>query len=134
MNRRAAFTVLEVTIAIVLLSAAVVAVAQFVATVNQGLRDRGLVRQMGWEIENLREKISSWPLADITAENISAVPCPPSLTSQLDEARWEADVQSIEVPLQATQITLRLKCTLNGQVAAPEQLTFWIETGADSAR
>jgi hypothetical protein len=134
MNRRTAFTITELVIAIILLSGAVVAVGQFVVQVKQGLRDRALSRQIGWEIENLREQICSWPLADVTAARIAAVECSPALQAELEEVRWEAEVLPLVTPLRAMQVTLRLKCKLNEQIAEPESLTFWIESEASDAK
>lgn len=134
MSRRAAFSITELVIAIILLSGAVVAVGQFVVQVKQGLRDRALSRQIGWEIENVREQISSWPLDDVTAARIAAVECSPALQAELDEVRWEAEVLPLETPVRATQVTLRLQCTLNEQRAEPASLTFWIESEASDAK
>ncbi len=133
MNRRAAFSIMELVIAIILLSGAVVAVGQFVVQVKQGLRDRALSRQIGWEIENVREQISSWPLADVTAARIAALECSAALQAELDEVRWEAEVLPLVTPVRATQVTLRLKSTLNEQRAEPASLTFWIESEASDA-
>jgi len=134
MNRRAAFSIMELVIAIILLSGAVVAVGQFVVQVKQGLRDRALSRQIGWEIENLREQICSWPLADVTEARIAEVEYSAALQAELDEVRWEAEVLPLVTPVRATQVTLRLKCVLNEQRAEPASLTFWIESEASDAK
>lgn len=133
MRRRAAFTLVEVTVAIVVLAMAAVAVGQFASQVRQGLRDRALSGQLGWELENVRERVRSWNVEDVTADRIAEIPISPALAARVDRARWVAEVQTLESPIAVKQVALALECHLYGQRSTPAKLTFWLDLGADDA-
>ncbi len=127
MKCRKASSTMETVVAVVLLGSAIALVGSFVASVNQGLADRELSARIGWEIANAREIVGSWNPVAVTEERIEALPVAESITSRLPDAKWAAQVTPITEPVAAWQVTLQLTCTYQGQAAAPEELTFWIE-------
>ena len=125
-NRKYGLTTTEVLVSIAVLGAAVTGVGKFASTMQQGLRDRELSARIGWEVLNAREEIGSWNFAEITAERIEAMPVSDVLHRDILDARWEAQVEIIEQPVAATQVTLALAGNYRGQAARPQRLTFWV--------
>lgn len=125
-TNRMAVTSMETLVAIIVLSIAAMAVSQFVVTVHSGLQDQELSQRIGWEIENARELIGSWPVEKITQERIEQLPFANGLSENLVQARWVARVKQVEEPMPATRVTLGIECQYQGQVAMPQEMTFWI--------
>jgi hypothetical protein len=116
----------EVFVAIALLGTAMVGIGQFAVTTQQGLRQRELSTRLSAELLNARERIGAWPTEKITVERIEQLPFSAALAEQVDEPQWRASVESVSQPTSALRVTLRLHCTLQGQPAAPQALTFWV--------
>ena len=127
--RRYATSTLEVVVSIALLAAATTMVGAFVHRVKVGLRDREFSTRCDWELINARERIGSWPVDQITLEQIRQIPMSESLTSQ--NARLAAAIQLIEEPVPATQVTLAIECERNGQTIQPSVVTFWVPASAE---
>ncbi len=83
---------MEMLVAISLLAFAVTAMGQFVSQVSSGLRDRELSARIGWEIMNARERIGSWPIDDITVEQIEQLQVSEPLAKSLTAAKFTARV------------------------------------------
>lgn len=126
-NARAATTTAETMVAIAILGIAMAGVGRFVASVNQGLRERELSARIGCELINARERIGSWSPEEITKANIERLPVSEVLMGHLQEAHWKASVSAIEEPASALQVELTLVCKYQGQLATPDRLTFWVE-------
>lgn len=124
-ERRATST-LEVVVGIALLAAATTLVGGFVHQVKAGLRARELSARCDWELLNARERIGSWPVGQITLEQIQQIPISKSLTDRVASAHLSAAIQQIEKPMPATQVTLAIECELEGQTVQPSVLTFWV--------
>ncbi len=128
---RNAFSTMEVTVALLLLTACAMGVGRFVSQVQVGLRERELSRCLGWEIENAKETILSWQPSQVSVARIESLPVSEAALQRLAAAGWQAegwraDVTSIEQPVNALQVTLRLVCRLESQPAVPKKMTFWI--------
>ncbi len=122
---------MEMLVAVSLLAFAVTAMGQFVSQVNSGLRDRELSARLGWEIMNARELIGTWPIEDITVEQIEKLLVSEPLAKSLTDAKFKALVVPVDEPLAAIRVTLALECKLAGQLAQPAVLTFWIARQSD---
>ncbi|MCC7337984.1 MAG: hypothetical protein IT422_23080 [Pirellulaceae bacterium] len=116
----------EVIVAIALLGTATVAIGRFAVTTKQGLRERELATRLSNELLNARERIGSWPQEQLAAEHIEAIPFSKSLTEQVDDLKWRAIVDPVAEPVSALRVTLKLECSLHGQTAQPQTLTFWV--------
>lgn len=126
-SRRAATTI-ELVAAIAILAACSSIVLGFVSQVRQGLRDREIAARLDWELMNVREEIASWEASSITVEKIQQLTVSQALRDSLDDCQWIANVEIMEQPIPAKQITLALNVTLRGQPAQPAILTFWVPT------
>ena len=123
---RIATSTMEVVVAIALLAAATTMVGGFVHQVKAGLRDRELSTRCDWELMNARERIGSWPVEQITLQQIQQIPLSESLTAHIANAHLSASIQKIERPQSATQITIAIEGELNEQTIQPSVLTFWV--------
>lgn len=110
----------------ILLASAIGGVSRFVATANQGLKDHELSARIVWELSNLREAVGCWSPETITKTRIERIPVAEGITSKLESARWKAQIEEIEQPVNAIQVHIALHCTYYGQSAVPDELTFWI--------
>jgi hypothetical protein len=128
---RNAISTMEVVVAIALLAAATTLVGGFVHQVKAGLRDRELSTRCEWELLNARERIGSWPVEQITLQQIQQMPISESLAAQVASARLSAAIQKIEKPVPATQVTLAIECELDGQTVQPSVLTFWVPASVE---
>lgn len=124
--QRSATSVMEVVVAIALLAAATTMVGGFVHQVKQGLRDRELSARCDWELINARERIGSWPVEQITTEQIQQIPISKPLSDRVVDAHWSSTIQPIEKPRPALQVTLALEFQRNGQTTQPSVVTFWV--------
>lgn len=123
---RSAVTSMETLVAIIVLSVAAIGVSRFVAAVHSGLRDQELRQRIGWEIENARELIGSWEAEEITEDRIEQLPFSNGLAESLSEVRWVSRVNRVEEPIPASRVTLAIECQHQGQIAKPQELTFWV--------
>jgi type II secretory pathway pseudopilin PulG len=89
---RLAFSTVETIVATVLLGIVVALVGQFSGSVRSGIRDRQLSQRLRWELENVREVISSWPVAEVTQERIETLAISSELEKELEEPRWVATI------------------------------------------
>ena len=117
---------LEVVIAFSLLVVAVTFVGRFVSQVRVGLKDRELSARTEWELRNARERIGSWPVEQITRERIEQLPLSKSLSDRFESAGFVAQVQHIDQPIVAEQVTLAIAGTRDGQKIEPAVVTFWV--------
>lgn len=127
--RRDAITILEAIVALTLMGSALTVLGQFVSGVQSGLRDRELSGLMAWELENACERIRSWKPIEVTAERIEAIAISEQLTSLVQTPSWKAEVAEITEPIRARQITLGLRCVIQGQSAEPQRITLWLPAG-----
>ena len=123
---RIATSTMEVVVAIALLAAATTMVGGFVHQVKAGLRDRELSTRCDWELMNARERIGSWPVEQITLQQIQQISLSESLTAHIANAHLSAAIQQIKKPVPAIQVTLAIEGELNEQTIQPSVLTFWV--------
>jgi hypothetical protein len=141
--RRNGLSAIETIVAFVLLGVIVASVGKFSAFVRQGVQDRQLALQLHWEIENAREVISSWPVAEVTQARIEQLGISAELAEILAQPRWTASVQpqtitgkrqdepldpaaAVTPSVQATSVSLRLQAGYRGQQIKPVELIFWL--------
>ncbi len=132
-RRRRGTTTMEIIIAVALLGIAASLMGQFAIQVRQGLRDRELNCRCDWELLNLRERIGSWSLDQVTTERIAQVEVSEPLRKRLTEPKFKALVARVDQPTPALQVTIGLEAVRDGQVIQPSTLTFWIvDEGGES--
>lgn len=125
-RRRYGTSMAEVIVAIALLGTATAAIGRFAVMTKQGLRERVLGTRLSNELLNARERIGSWPQEQITVEHIEQLPFSKSLAEQVDHLKWRTIVEPMTEPVNALRVTLKLECSLHGQTAQPQALTFWV--------
>lgn len=125
-QKRYGTSMAEVIVAIALLGTATVAIGRFAVMTKQGLREREIGARVSNELLNARERIGSWPHEQLTAKRIEELPFSKTLAEQVDNLKWRAIVEPITDPVNARRVTLKLECSLHGQTAQPQALTFWV--------
>ena len=123
---RRGVTVIEVSIACVLLSAAIMTTTAFqtrVTTAAQNVTVSALAREA---VINAREQIGSWQPADVSEERIVNMPIRDELQRMLPEAAWNVRVDAIEEPINGHRIFLDLTWSDGGQTRSTSGITFWI--------
>ncbi len=135
-RQRTGTTVFEMTVAIVLLMAAVLSATQLIgASVNA--RRKADRRQLArYEAANLMERVAALPWAEVTNENLQAWPLAEELQKQLPGARLQALVEEVAVgesdtsekkpplaALPAKKITLAI--SWNGPAKSHVRLMSW---------
>ncbi len=133
--RNSGFSTGETIIAISLLAILVGVVGTFSSYVREGVDNLRFQKLIQWEIQNTRERISTWPVQHITQENVSAIEISAEITEQLSEARWNATVSPTTIqPIgsststPAISIQLRLTGKYKGQQITPSEIQFWVLT------
>ncbi|MCR9291220.1 MAG: hypothetical protein NXI32_00790 [bacterium] len=123
---RLAASVAETVVATALLAIAMSGVGRFAYHLKEGLRNREIGSRIELEMLNLREEVGSWEIADINPQRVEEFPISTGLQAIVEEPHWEAQVVRVSKPAEAVQVTLRLKCRIQGQAASPAERTFWI--------
>lgn len=117
---------LETTVAIIILAAAIVAVAHTVAVVSvqrQSAERQALATE---EAANLMERIYAWPVDEITAEKVAKLKLSPICRERLPEATLEVAVESTSGDPPARRIAVEIEWTEHGGVRGrPVRLTAW---------
>lgn len=141
---RTGISAMETVIAFVLLGVIVSSVGKFAAYVDRGVQDRRLALRLQWEIENAREVIGSWPLAEITTARIEKLAISSELAEVLSQPHWTAIVQPLVISgqpneaqptpatVQAISVSLQLQAGYRGQQIKPVELVFWVLADATS--
>jgi hypothetical protein len=124
---------LEVTMAVVLLLAAMTLAMKLV--VGVALEQRGADRRM-WALQtasNLAERIAAEPFAKLTTERARALAATASADRVLPGAEWTVDVADAGGPAPpGKRVTLRLRWKdRSGEWTAPVHLTSWVFRGRD---
>lgn len=146
------YTITETVIALAILGFVITGIGQFASYINTGIDDLRLSKLIRWEIENTRERIGTWPVERITAENIDQLPISARLSEELLDAKWKssvapanfslsagssssadsnADATRLTVP--AKTVTLQLHAQYKGQAISPAELTFWVFDSTNKA-
>lgn len=119
-------SIAEVIVAIALLGTATAAIGRFAVMTKQGLHQRELGTRLSAELLNARERIGSWQPEQLTGQHIEELPFSAELVEQIDDLKWRAIVEPVEEPVRALRVTLKLECSLHGQTAQPQAITFWV--------
>jgi hypothetical protein len=123
----------EVTMAALLLMAAMALAVKLV--VGVGLEQRSADRRL-WsvqEVSNLSERIAAEPFDKVTVERARALAAEAKAEGVLPGAEWTAEVADAGGPPPAgKRVTLRLRWKdRGGDWVAPVRLTSWIYRGRD---
>ena len=124
-NRRG-MTLLEVSVALLVLTVAMVALVQLISlSVRQRRMDdqRSLALQ---ELANEAERLAVLPWSELTAERLGSWQPPAEVSAQLPAAKCQVAVQDEAGPPAARRIDLSLGWINSvGESVTPVELTFW---------
>lgn len=125
---------LETTVAIVILAAAIVAVAHTMAVLTvqrQSAERQSLATQ---EAANLMERIYVLPVDEITAEKVSELELSATCRERLPEATLDIAVESLSAGPPAKRISIEIEWTGHGQVRSkPVRVTAWKHAKKEAA-
>ncbi len=117
---------LETTVAIIILGAAMVAVAHTVATLavqRQSAERQTLATQ---EAANLMERLFVLPADDITAERVSELQLSPSCHDRLPDAKLDITIEPAGLEPTSKKIGIQIEWTGHGGMRSPPvRLTAW---------
>lgn len=118
-------TLLELTIACMLLGATLLSIATFrqrTLSNSQSVQRASFAQS---RLLNLRREISTWPLDEVTVAAIESTPADD--TGYLPSASWTADIEEIEEPIAGKRVVLALKWH-EGQIERScPSLMFWVK-------
>ena len=125
-RRRAAFTIAECLVALVLLGAATALLAQLIAAVGIQRRVADQHSLALQETANLMERLFAVPYAELTPQRAGELRLSASARQTLPDARLRIVVHAVAGDPAAKQIRISL-CWLDrsGRHAAPLELTAW---------
>ncbi len=124
--RRAAFTVTECLVALVLLGAAAALMAQLVAAVGVQRRVADQHALALQETANLLERLFALPYAELTTQRAAEFQLSEAAQQRLPDARLQIDVNSTAGPPAAKEIRISLRwLDRSGRHGAPAELTAW---------
>jgi hypothetical protein len=121
-HRRPGFTIIEASIALVLLVAAAALLLQFTLTATAVQRQTWRRQLLGESLANLAEELHALPWDELTAEKISARELPAEVRDEFPQAKLQAIVRELEGPIAGRQIDLAI---LPNDNEPPQRLTLW---------
>lgn len=123
---RRGLTLLEVCVALVVLTAAMTALAQLVAANGRQRRTNDQRLAALQEVANEAERLATLPWNELTPEKLTSWQPSPELTAVLPAAQCVVQMSEDTDPPRARRITLSVAWTnAVGQGVAPVELTFW---------
>ncbi|RMF39065.1 MAG: type II secretion system protein [Planctomycetota bacterium] len=128
---RGGYTLLEVLASLTLLSVATVLVGTAGPRLRSNLEQEELHRRIGWAQGNLQQQVLGWDPATISEQRIATITPDNGLDRFIADARWNAEVQRIDQPVRALQVTVALTGQYRGQSIRSRSFTFWIELPGD---
>jgi hypothetical protein len=91
-----------------------------------------LFEAVGWQVENARAEVSTWPYDEITEEEIlRRLEVPQELSDGIEAAEWGAAVAVVQTPKIAKRVSLEFRCQYEGQPCRPVDVTFWVLAPSD---
>ena len=125
---------LETTVAIVILAAAIVAVAHTMAVLSvqrQSAERQSLATQ---EAANLMERIYVLPASEITPKKVAELKLSPTCRERLPEATLDIAVESLGAEPPAKRISIEIEWTGHGGVRCqPVRVTAWKHAKKEAA-
>ncbi len=125
-RRRAAFSVTECLVALVLLGAAVALMAQLLATagVQRRVADQHALALQ--ETANLMERLFALPYSELTTQRAAELQLSESAQQRLPDAQLKITVHTTAGPPAAKEIRISLRwLDRSGRHGAPAELTAW---------
>ena len=120
-------TLLETTLAFVVLSCAFVMLAQFLTAANQQRRLSEQRRLALQEAANVLEHVAALPWDDVTAEKLAAVTPSPALRSAAPAAELKLQLQADEGPPRAKRVHVEVAWpSAAGRAVEPVGLTTFL--------
>jgi Tfp pilus assembly protein PilE len=125
-RRRAAFTVTECLVALVLLGAAAALMAQLVSAVGVQRRVADQHALALQETANLVERLFALPYAELTTQRAAELQLSEAARQQLPDARLQITIHSTAGQPAAKEIRISLQwLDRSGRHGAPAELTAW---------
>ena len=116
----------EAIISLAVLAVAVAVVGKLSGSMTQGIHERETSWRLSLELTNLRETVGSWRFSEVTVDKIQAIPISPWLSERVDDPRWKVEVTEETELIKAKRVRVALQCEIQGQLATPDALTFWV--------
>jgi prepilin-type N-terminal cleavage/methylation domain-containing protein len=127
---RRGFTLIEVTITVVLLAAAMTAIVQVLGWVAA---ERRATERRQWAIEeaaNLMERVTAAPFEEVTAESARAVTLSAPIREKLTSPELTVIVSEPEAVGGGKRVAIAIRWLGRGRTSeAPVRLTAWIYPG-----
>jgi prepilin-type N-terminal cleavage/methylation domain-containing protein len=127
---RRGFTLIEVTITVVLLAAAMTAIVQVLGWVAA---ERRAIERRQWAVEeaaNLMERVTAAPFDEITAESARAVTLSAPVREKLPGPELTVNVSAPEAAHGGKRVAIGIRWRGRGGTwEAPVRLTAWIYPG-----
>ena len=126
MRRRRGLTVLEVTLALLVLTVAITGLAQLLATAAAHRRTSDQRRLALQEVANQAERIALWPYDELTAEKLEGLAPSDDLLAATPAAVLTATVTDEAGPPASKRVRLEVHWTNSaGAHVEPVGLTVW---------
>ncbi len=124
--QRRALTVIELIVALALLSVAMLTASKMLAQLIQNGKALSSNDQALQMLVNFRELIGTWPVDRITPENIQQLSSPKNAVASENPYRLDANIVECQEPIVGKQVTLQI--SWQSSVGEPRQstLAFWV--------
>lgn len=128
--RRQGTTVLEATVALTVLAAVLLGIAQLSSIAVRQQRYLHYRQLAVLELRNQLEEVLQHPVSEISQERLSERPLTPTTRDQLPQAQLAWQVANESDPLPALRVHVELRWTTpDGLSPEPVRLTGWIFPG-----
>lgn len=125
-RRRRGISVLEVTLALLVLGVAITGLLQLIATAAAQRRVSETRRLAAQEVANQAERVALLSWDELTAERLAAVQPSELLLASVPSAKLQATVTAEAGPPEAKRVRIEVQWTdATGQSPAPIGLTVW---------
>jgi hypothetical protein len=126
MRQRYAISVLEVTLALMVLTVAVTALAQLLTTAAAHRRSSEQRRIALQEVANQAERIALWAWDEVTAEKLAALQPTESLLAALPAAKLQATLAEEAGPPASRRVRIEVHWANSAGIEVePAGLTIW---------
>ena len=124
--RRRGSAIIEATMAVAIVAAALLSVMQLLAVVGQQRRDAEQRRTATREVANVMEQLLAQPWEDVTAERLAALELSADCRRVMPDARLRAEVADEAGPPGVKRIRVELDwLDRGGQRGEPARLVAW---------
>ncbi|MGQ0635709.1 MAG: type IV pilus modification PilV family protein [Planctomycetaceae bacterium] len=131
---RAGFTLVELTIAALLLGAIFVSVIPVLGLITRDRREAERRQLALIAAENLLDRLAALPYSDLTVERVARYRLPETVAGQLPEAALRCDVSADDDSQSAKRISVELRWQKGASATSPPmRLTAWVFPSAEAA-